>query len=60
VKGEEADAVMLCTDITGRVLASEKGLSDDERRVWYVGMTRARYGLIIASEPHKKNTSIIR
>ncbi len=42
-KGTEADNVLLLTDITQRI--REKGLDDSERRVLYVGMTRARHNL---------------
>lgn len=43
VKGGEADYVVLCPDIPARVQA----IDDAERRVWYVGLTRARKGVYI-------------
>lgn len=48
-KGKEADTVFLFDDITARVessLRTPEG-QEDERRVWYVGMTRARENLNI-------------
>jgi superfamily I DNA/RNA helicase len=61
VKGEEADAVLVLTNITNRVSFSERGFTDHERRVWYVAMTRARYGLILASDDaHRKKTCFLK
>lgn len=51
-KGAQADHVVLLTDMTRRV---EKGIEenpDDERRVWYVGVTRARQQLTVAGQDH--------
>jgi DNA helicase-2/ATP-dependent DNA helicase PcrA len=48
-KGREADTVFLFDDITRRVMdgmTTVRGL-EDERRVWYVGMTRARQKLVV-------------
>ena len=41
-KGHEADRVILLTDMTTRVGQSAETNPDDEIRVWYVGMTRAK------------------
>lgn len=60
VKGEEADCVCLLTDITGRVQQAEWDDEDNERRVWYVGVSRAKDTLIITSiNPLKNNSTII-
>jgi len=47
VKGGEADNVLLLTDVTTRTLESSYILPDNEHRVWYVGITRARKELHI-------------
>lgn len=49
VKGGEADNVLLCTDMAQRTYAEMQELPDDEWRVWYVGITRARERVIIMS-----------
>jgi len=60
VKGEEADAVVLLTDVTARVAQAEWDDEDSERRVWYVGASRARDTLIITSlNPLKTNSTIV-
>ena len=41
-KGHEADRVILLTDMTSRVAQSAEKNPDDEIRVFYVGMTRAK------------------
>lgn len=41
-KGHEAERVILLTDTTHRVTQSAEAKPDDEIRVWYVGMTRAK------------------
>ena len=46
-KGGEADNVMLLTDLTRKADASYWKQRDEERRVFYVGMTRARNTLNI-------------
>ena len=47
VKGEEEDVVVLVNNITGRTEQEERENEDEERRVWFVGATRAREKLII-------------
>ncbi len=50
-KGREANTVILFDDITGKVaggMKTEQGL-EDERRVFYVGMTRAKRKLVIVN-----------
>lgn len=55
-KGREADTVILATDSTKRILSNmsedtegtDKIISDAERRVYYVGMTRAKEELVLA------------
>ena len=46
-KGHEADQVVLFTDMTTRVEQTADRTPDDEVRVWYVGMTRAKNQLDI-------------
>jgi superfamily I DNA/RNA helicase len=46
-KGHEADRVILLTDMTTRVSETADRSPDDECRVWYVGMTRAKHTLDI-------------
>ena len=41
-KGGEADHVVLMTEMAARTHREMERLPDDERRVWYVGVTRAR------------------
>jgi DNA helicase-2/ATP-dependent DNA helicase PcrA len=51
-KGAQADHVIMLTDMTRRV---ERGIyesPDDERRVWYVGATRAKQALTIVGQTH--------
>jgi DNA helicase-2/ATP-dependent DNA helicase PcrA len=53
-KGMEADVVVLSTTTTRRIdegQRSDKEQFDEERRIEYVGVTRARHELIVASEP---------
>jgi DNA helicase-2/ATP-dependent DNA helicase PcrA len=47
VKGGEADHVVLQTDMAQRTFAEYQANPDDEHRVWYVGITRARQSLHI-------------
>lgn len=55
-KGKEADTVIIATDSTKRILSNmaedtrktDKYISDAERRVYYVGMTRAKEELVLA------------
>lgn len=46
-KGHEADRVILLTDMTQRVAETAEKYPDDEIRVFYVGMTRAKNRLDI-------------
>lgn len=46
-KGAEADNVLLCTDMAERSYREMESCPDDEHRVWYVGVTRARERLVI-------------
>lgn len=47
VKGGEADHVMLLTDMSARTWNGMQVDPDSERRVWYVGATRAKQSLHI-------------
>lgn len=55
-KGKEADVVILATDSTQRILenmlqdtrGTDKAINDAERRLYYVGMTRASEQLVLA------------
>lgn len=66
-KGKEAETVILATDSTQTILENmiedtrespNKVISDAERRVYYVGMTRASERLILAQGLVNKETSI--
>jgi DNA helicase II / ATP-dependent DNA helicase PcrA len=46
-KGAEADHVVLMTEMAWRTAKEAEQNPDDERRVWYVGVTRARQRLTI-------------
>lgn len=46
-KGGEADHVVLLRDMAPRTYNEMKRLPDDERRVWYVAVTRARKRLTV-------------
>lgn len=59
IKGEEADVVILLTDITDSVRTAEWNDEEAERRVWYVGETRARDTLILTSLSFKNNSVIL-
>jgi superfamily I DNA/RNA helicase len=47
VKGDEADNVVVATDLTWRSYESYLNEPDDEHRVFYVGLTRAKKNLKI-------------
>jgi superfamily I DNA/RNA helicase len=53
VKGSEADNVVLFSDITKQVLANFQNNPDSERRVFYVGATRAKKRLYIVSPTNR-------
>jgi DNA helicase-2/ATP-dependent DNA helicase PcrA len=46
-KGQEADTVVLDTDLSRRAWESLQTKPDDEHRVWFVGVTRARRRLVV-------------
>lgn len=48
-KGAEADHVVLMTEMAYRTAREVEQNPDDERRVWYVGVTRARQKLTVVS-----------
>jgi superfamily I DNA/RNA helicase len=47
IKGSECDTVVLLTNIARIIQRTESSEIDEERRVWYVGATRARTSLIV-------------
>lgn len=47
VKGGEADNVLLLTDVSAKTFETMQSHADDEFRVQYVGVTRAKQGLHI-------------
>lgn len=49
VKGGEADNVVLLTDVSSKSYQALQANEDDERRVFYVGMTRARNALYLVA-----------
>lgn len=49
IKGGEADNVVVCTDMAHRTWQEYQENEDDEARVWYVAVTRARKNLYILS-----------
>jgi DNA helicase-2/ATP-dependent DNA helicase PcrA len=49
VKGGEADNVIICTDMASRTWQEYQTNEDDEARVWYVAVTRAKKNLFILS-----------
>jgi DNA helicase-2/ATP-dependent DNA helicase PcrA len=54
-KGGEADHVVLCKEMAKRTHAEMQYQPDDERRVWYVGVTRARERLSIVSSQTQRD-----
>ena len=59
-KGSEADNVMLLTDLPRKADLSVSTKRDDERRVFYVGATRAKKSLhIIASKTDREFTELL-
>jgi DNA helicase II / ATP-dependent DNA helicase PcrA len=55
VKGGEADHVVLQTDMAWRTFKEFESNPDDEHRVWYVGVTRARQSLTIIQPTSDKS-----
>jgi DNA helicase-2/ATP-dependent DNA helicase PcrA len=55
VKGGEADNVVVQTDMADRTFNEFQNLPDDEHRVWYVAVTRARENLFILSPKTNKH-----
>ena len=53
-KGAEADNVILFTDITHKVFNNYQRDPDDETRVFYVGMTRAKKRLYLIEPTTRK------
>jgi DNA helicase-2/ATP-dependent DNA helicase PcrA len=47
VKGAEAENVVVMTDMAQRTFVEMEKFEDDEHRVWYVAVTRARENLFI-------------
>lgn len=54
MKGGEADEVILLTDMAARTFEEARRAPDDEARVWYVAVTRARRVLhVVAPRTHR-------
>ncbi len=53
VKGSECDVAVLVTNIPRPIQEEELWNQDGERRVWYVGITRARNEVYIAPIAHR-------
>lgn len=51
-KGAEADSVVLLTEMANMVLRGMERDPDAERRVWYVGVTRAKESLTVCGPVH--------
>jgi superfamily I DNA/RNA helicase len=51
-KGAQADHVVLLLDMTRKTRTSCEDYPDDERRVWYVGVTRAKEELTLVGHDH--------
>lgn len=51
-KGAQADHVVLILDMTQKTRQSLEDHPDDERRVWYVGVTRAKDRLTLVGHDH--------
>ena len=58
VKGGEADHVVVMTDMANRTWFEYQENPDDEHRVWYVAVTRARKSLFIISPKTDKAYTI--
>mgnify|MGYP001593514736 CR=1 FL=1 len=54
-KGGEADHVVLMTEMAERSYQEMSKHPDDERRVWYVSVTRAKERLtVVSSQTHRE------
>ena len=53
-KGAEAENVILLTDISNRIYKSYQANPDDESRVFYVGLTRAKQNLFLIEPQTQK------
>lgn len=53
VKGKEADFVVIRPEMATRTYQAFEANPDAEHRVWYVGVTRARYGLFLLNSNHR-------
>jgi hypothetical protein len=53
-KGGEAENVILLTDISNRIYKSYQANPDDESRVFYVGLTRAKQNLFLIEPQTQK------
>ncbi len=60
MKGSEADTVILVSDISGWLSNKELDQEEDERRTWYVALTRAKTKLIITRVARENTTRFLR
>ena len=58
VKGGEADNVVILTDMAERTYREYQQFPDDEHRVWYVAITRARNNLFIIQPSTNRNYTL--
>lgn len=58
MKGGEADSVILMTDMAQRTARDARRWPDDEHRVWYVAVTRARSSLHVVAPSSPRNYSL--
>lgn len=60
VKGGECDNVVICPDMATRTWQEFQNNSDDEHRVWYVAVTRAKKGLYLITPKTDKAYELTR